>query len=63
VLSNALRQVFAVALYRFTTSGGVAQGFDRADLESAIRVRGRRHDASPAVSWRPQVAPRWPAGG
>jgi hypothetical protein len=50
VLGNALRQVFAVALYRYTTSGEVAQGFDRADLESAIRVRGRRQDASPVVS-------------
>jgi Family of unknown function (DUF6159) len=50
VLSNALRQVFAVALYRYTTSGEVAQGFDRADLEQAVRVRGRRGDPSPAVS-------------
>jgi hypothetical protein len=50
VLSNALRQVFAVAIYRYTTSGEVAQGFDRADLEQAVRVRGRRGDPSPAVS-------------
>ena len=49
VLSNALRQVFAVALYRYTTSGEVAQGFDPTDLEQAIRVRGRRVP-SPAVS-------------
>ena len=50
VVSNALGQVFAVALYRYTRSGEVAQGFDRADLEQAFRVRGRRQGASPAVS-------------
>jgi hypothetical protein len=50
VLSGALRQVFAVALYRYTTSGEVPHGFDRSDLEQAIRVRGHRHGPSPAVS-------------
>ena len=49
-LSGALRQVFAVALYCYATSGHVPQGFDRTDLEQAIRVRGHRHGPSPAVS-------------
>jgi hypothetical protein len=48
VLATALRQVFAVALYRFTTSGQVAQGFDAADLEHAVRVHGRAHRIAPA---------------
>jgi Family of unknown function (DUF6159) len=41
VLSNALRQIFAVALFRFTTSGEAIGGFDGADLEHAVRVKGR----------------------
>jgi hypothetical protein len=41
VLSNALRQIFAVALFRFTTSGEAIGGFDTADLEHAVRVNGR----------------------
>ena len=41
VLSNALRQIFAVALFRFTTSGEAIGGFDTADLEHAVRVKGR----------------------
>jgi hypothetical protein len=41
VLSNALRQIFAVALFRFTTSGEAIGGFDTADLEHAVRVKSR----------------------
>ena len=41
VLSNALRQILAVALFRFTTSGEAIGGFDTADLEQAVRVKGR----------------------
>lgn len=49
VLSAALRQVFAVALYRYITSGEVPEGFDRNDLEQAIRVKGGHQGApSPA---------------
>lgn len=49
VLSGALRQVFAVALYRYATGGDVAEGFDRSDLEQAIRVKGAHQGApSPA---------------
>jgi hypothetical protein len=41
VLSNALRQIFAVALYRFVTTGEAVGGFDAAQLENAVRVKGR----------------------
>jgi hypothetical protein len=41
VLSNALRQIFAVALFRFTTSGEAIGGFEADDLERAVRVKGR----------------------
>jgi hypothetical protein len=41
VLSNALRQIFAVALYRFTTTGEALGGFEAAQLENAVRVKGR----------------------
>jgi hypothetical protein len=41
VLSNALRQIFAVALFRFTTSGEAIGGFETSDLEHAVRVKGR----------------------
>jgi uncharacterized protein DUF6159 len=47
VLSGALRQIFAVALYRYTTSGEVIGGFDSAELENAIRVKGRAAVAQP----------------
>jgi Family of unknown function (DUF6159) len=49
VLSSALRQVFAVALFRYTTSGQAPQGFDGAELERAVRVHGRRGEAGVAV--------------
>lgn len=40
LISGALRQVFAVALYRFTTTGEAVGGFDAEDLRNAIRTRG-----------------------
>ena len=40
VFGAALRQVFAVVLYRFTTSGHAPQGFSDEDLRSAVRTRG-----------------------
>jgi hypothetical protein len=48
VLSGALRQVFAVALFRYTSAGEVPAGFDASDLENAIRVRG--HKSGPSVA-------------
>jgi hypothetical protein len=41
VLSNALRKIFGVALFRFTTSGEAIGGFDTADLEHPVRVKRR----------------------
>jgi hypothetical protein len=40
LISGALRQVFAVALYRFTTTGEALGGFQAEDLQNAIRTRG-----------------------
>jgi hypothetical protein len=40
VVSGALRQIFAVALYRFTTTGEAVGGFEATDLQNAIRTRG-----------------------
>jgi Family of unknown function (DUF6159) len=40
VFGTALRQVFAVVLYRWATSGQAPQGFSEEDLRSAVRTRG-----------------------
>jgi hypothetical protein len=40
ILSSALQQIFAVVLYRYTTSGEALGGFTAADLEGSMRVRG-----------------------
>ena len=40
MLASALRQVFAVVLYRWATSGQAPQGFSEEDLRSAVRTRG-----------------------
>ena len=61
VLSNALRQIFAVALFRFTTSGEAIGGFDTADLEHAVRVKGHPAVAQPhghLLQVLPDVQPR-----
>lgn len=41
VLASALRQVFAVALYRYATAGLAPQGFSTEDLEQAVHRRGQ----------------------
>jgi Family of unknown function (DUF6159) len=48
LISGALRQIFAVALYRFTTTGEAVGGFEAADLQNAVRSRGG--GPSPAVA-------------
>lgn len=48
LISGALRQIFAVALYRFTTTGEAIGGFEAADLQNAVRSRGG--GPSPAVA-------------
>jgi hypothetical protein len=40
ILSGALQQIFAVVLYRYTTSGEVLGGFSAEDLERSVRTRG-----------------------
>jgi Family of unknown function (DUF6159) len=40
VLASALRQVFAVVLFRWATTGEAPQGFSAEDLRSAVRTRG-----------------------
>jgi hypothetical protein len=39
LLSTALQQVFAVVLYRYTTSGQALGGFAAEDLERSVRTR------------------------
>jgi hypothetical protein len=45
VLNSALRQVFAVVLYRWTTSGEAPQGFSAEDLRGAVRTKGAQATA------------------
>jgi hypothetical protein len=40
LVSTALRQVFAAALYRYATTGTAPTAFAESDLRSAVRVRG-----------------------
>jgi hypothetical protein len=40
LLSQALQQVFAVVLYRYTTTGEALGGFTAEDLERSVRQRG-----------------------
>ncbi|HEX2160534.1 MAG TPA: DUF6159 family protein [Thermoleophilaceae bacterium] len=40
VISQALRQVFGIALYRYTADGDVVAGFTEAELASAVKTRG-----------------------
>jgi uncharacterized protein DUF6159 len=47
VLASALRQVFAVALYRYATAGVAPQGFSTQDLEQAVH-RGGQTGFAPA---------------
>lgn len=42
VVSQALRQVFGIALYRYTADGAVVPGFSEQELASAVRTRGER---------------------
>jgi hypothetical protein len=39
LVGTSLRQVFAVALYRYTLDGRTPAGFSAADLEGAVRTR------------------------
>jgi hypothetical protein len=48
LVSRALNGIFGVALYRYALDGEVVGGFSQADLESAVKVKGRgRGKATP----------------
>ena len=42
VVSTALSQIFAVALYRFAVGAGATGAFSEADLAGAVRPKGIR---------------------
>jgi hypothetical protein len=46
LISRALSGIFGVALYRYALDGAVVGGFTQEELESAVKVKGRR-DATP----------------
>ena len=48
VISSTLRQIFAVALYRYTTAGEAPQGFSASDLENAVRSKHGKAGLAPA---------------
>lgn len=48
VISSTLRQVFAVALYRYATAGEAPQGFSASDLEHAVRSKRGGAGLAPA---------------
>jgi hypothetical protein len=47
LISRALSGIFGVALYRYALDGEVVGGFTQEDLESAVKVKGRRGMKSP----------------
>jgi len=47
LVSRALNGIFGVALYRYALDGEVVAGFTQEDLESAVKVKGRRGSGSP----------------
>jgi hypothetical protein len=47
LVSRALSGIFGVALYRYALDGEVVGGFTQEDLESAVKVKGRRGSGSP----------------
>jgi hypothetical protein len=47
LISRALSGIFGVALYRYALDGETVGGFTQEDLESAVKVKGRRGRFSP----------------
>jgi len=47
LVSRALNGIFGVALYRYALEGEVVGGFTQEDMESAVKVKGRRGSGSP----------------
>jgi hypothetical protein len=55
LISRALNGIFGVALYRYALEGEVVGGFSQADLESAVRVKGRGRGKSTPPGATPGV--------
>jgi hypothetical protein len=47
LISRALSGIFGVALYRYALDGETVGGFTQAELESAVKTKGRRGAATP----------------
>ncbi|HEX5989764.1 MAG TPA: DUF6159 family protein [Solirubrobacterales bacterium] len=50
LVSRALNGIFGVALYRYALDGEVVGGFSQEDLESAVKVKGRRGRGTPPTA-------------
>jgi hypothetical protein len=50
LVSRALSGIFGVALYRYALDGEVVAGFTREDMESAVKVKGRRGRGAPPTA-------------
>jgi hypothetical protein len=55
LISRALSGIFGVALYRYALDGEVVGGFTQEDLESAVKVKGRRWGKSTPPGATPGV--------
>jgi hypothetical protein len=55
LVSRALNGIFGVALYRYALEGEVVGGFSQADLESAVKVKGRGRGKSTPPGATPGV--------
>jgi hypothetical protein len=55
LVSRALSGIFGVALYRYALDGEVVGGFTQEDLESAVKVKGRRWGKSTPPGATPGV--------
>jgi hypothetical protein len=50
LISRALSGIFGVALYRYALDGEVVGGFTQEDLESAVKIKGRRGRQTPPTA-------------
>jgi hypothetical protein len=50
LVSRALSGIFGVALYRYALDGEVVPGFTQEDMESAVKVKGRRGRGAPPTA-------------
>ncbi|HYG95681.1 MAG TPA: DUF6159 family protein [Solirubrobacterales bacterium] len=50
LISRALSGIFGVALYRYALDGETVGGFTQAELESAVKIKGRRGRQTPPTA-------------